>query len=300
MRIMPKWYEVLLSTTILALTIFLFVVYPYTMVGYLPLIVILSSTVAFSSVSVLVGLRKLFFLAGATSHISLAALLIAIIIIGKLTTKVEYILMIAVIICTGLTSIVGYLIRKGTDKDTATAVIVSLSASISVVLAYIIKDHYGHVIIDVESLIWGDPLLVSQTDAMMSISIAIISLVITLLTYKAHALIGIDYDVARTSGINVRIYDMLLYVLIGVTLSALLKIVGFILEHVLVLMPSSIALSVVSGTKKMVFVTFYVSLLASLAGVSLSIALDLSPSGTIGIIFGFFYLVALWRRKVTR
>ena len=283
---------------VLFVAISIFTIYSYPVIGYASSVVILSSTIAFSSVSILVGLRRYFFLAGATSHISLASLLAAIATVNIFTSNIGWILVVAVIVCTGLTSLVGYMVRRGVDKDAATAIIVSLSASLSVVLAYLIENYYVSTTIDVESLIWGDPLLVSQVDAIASFSTAIVSVVVMLLTYKAHALIGVDYDIAKTSGVNIGLYDGVLYVLLGVVLSSLLRIVGFILEHVLVLMPSSIALLVASSTKKIVWITLYVSLLASLIGTNLSVALDLSPSGTIGIIFGLFYIVVLWRRKI--
>ena len=89
-----------------------------------------------------------------------------------------------------------------------------------------------------------------------------------------------------------RIYDWLMYTLLGVATIAMIKIVGFVLQHVLILLPSAIAMLLAKDSRSMLAMSVLVSLISGLVGLRLSILTNQAPSGVIGLLMFGVYLSA--------
>ncbi len=255
-------------------------------------IVVLSASVIYGALSTLISARRLYFLSAASAHIALLAVVLAI-PLSKLILN-EYVW--AVIIGLLLLYAVGYSIHKGMDEDVATAIFVSLTASLSVIAMYIVLTKFS-VTYDLWVVILGDPLLASWTDVYYAVTVAVVTLTATILTYREQVCIGIERDCAVLSGINVSLYDWLLYTLLGIATVAMIKIVGFVLQHVLILLPSAIAMLLAKDSKSMLFISVLVSILSGLLGLQISILINQVPSGVIGLLmFGIFALAFVAKR----
>ncbi|MEM4620202.1 MAG: metal ABC transporter permease, partial [Desulfurococcaceae archaeon] len=117
------------------------------------------------------------------------------------------------------------------------------------------------------------------------------------LTYHEQLSISIDIVSTRLSGVNIVVYDLIAYTLIGIGVVGLLKIVGYILEHVLILIPSSIATIVSKSAREALILSILLALNSSLIGLHLSILLNLPPSGLIGFVLLVIYLASMVSRK---
>ncbi len=255
-------------------------------------IVVLSASIIYGALSTLISARRLYFLSAASAHIALLAVVLAI-PLSKLILN-EYIW--AVIIGLILLYAVGYSIHKGMDEDVATAIFVSLTASLSVIAMYIVLTKFS-IGYNLWVVILGDPLLASWTDVYYAVLVAVITLTATILTYREQVCIGIERDCAVLSGINVRLYDWLLYTLLGIATVAMIKIVGFVLQHVLILLPSAIAMLLAKDSKSMLFISVFISILSGLLGLQISILINQAPSGVIGLLmFGIFALAFVAKR----
>jgi ABC-type Mn2+/Zn2+ transport system permease subunit len=93
----------------------------------------------------------------------------------------------------------------------------------------------------------------------------------------------------------VRLYDLAFYTVLGISTVAMLKVVGFVLQHVLILLPCAIAMKFARGSKGLIVYSVLISVIASIVGLTISLALNLSPSGVIGLVMFTFYLVG-WLR----
>ena len=254
--------------------------------------VMASSALTLGAISALVGARKLFFLAGAAPHSGLLAVLVAI----PLAYMTGYDpVVIASLVGVLLVYMVGYAIHRGHDPDVSTSVFIAFSASLSVILAYYVLTNYP-VQTDISAIILGDPLLATPTEALFMMGLSAVSFVIVWTTYREQVSIGIDRDSARLAGIKVWVYDLIVFTLLGLAAAALLRIIGFILEHVLILIPVSIALTASKSSGKAFTISILSALTAGLLGLNIALVLNLPPSGVTGVILLAYYLLSLLGR----
>ncbi len=255
--------------------------------------VMVSAALTLGAISALVGARKLFFLAGAAPHSGLLAALAAIPL--SFITGYDPVL-IASLIGVLLVYIVGYAIHRGHDPDVSTSVFIAFSASLSVILAYYVLTSYP-VQTDISAIILGDPLLATPREALFMVGLSIVSFIIVWTTYREQVSIGIDRDSARLAGIRVWVYDLVVFTLLGLAAAALLRIIGFILEHVLILIPVSIALTASKSSGKAFTISILSALTAGLLGLNIALYFNLPPSGVTGAVLLAYYLLSLMGRK---
>ncbi len=257
-------------------------------------IVMVSASITFGLLSSIVAARKLFFLAGASPHSALLAVALAV----PLTyTFGGGIYLWSMIIGVLLVYIAGYSIHRGVDPDIATAVFISFTASSGVLVAYYVLTNYP-LGFDLASIIIGDPILTTWYDALVAVSVAIVSSILILLTYREQLSLGIDRDSAYLAGIRVPLYDLVVFTLIGLTAITFIRIMGYVLEHVLVLLPASIAVSRARGSMEALEISILSALTASLLGLHLGVILNLSPTGLTGLILLTYYLAAIASRRI--
>ncbi len=253
-------------------------------------IVMASAALAYGSLSPIIASRRLFFLASASPHAALLAAALSIPLAYIVGFGGEYLW--AIVIGLGLVYLAGYLIYRGLDADVATALFVAFTSSTSVLALYYVLTSFP-----VETSIWaiiiGDPLLAGTSDAAYALAIASISVLALTLTCREQICIGIDRVYVELTGVNVKLYDLLVYTVLALTTVALIKVVGFVLEHVFVLLPAAIATSVSRSARGAMLLSMNISLIAGLMGLYLSVALGLAPAGVTGIALLSSYIVAL-------
>jgi len=281
-----KYVVVFLFSTIYALLLF------FTYNPLWVLTIILSSMV-FSTIGTIVSLRRLQFLAGEAPHTALLAVTLSI-PLYRILGGFPIIYSILLSLC--IMYITWFLINKGIEQNIAVSIIVGLTTSLSIVSIYYVLTNYS-IEYSLSSIIIGDPLLVDLFEISMLVILAIICLLITLLTYHEQLSISIDIVSTRLSGVNIVVYDLIAYTLIGIGVVGLLKIVGYILEHVLILIPSSIATIVSKSAREALMLSILLALNSSLIGLHLSILLNLPPSGLIGFVLLVIYLASMVSRK---
>ena len=254
------------------------------------LVVMVAAALAYGALSPLIAARRLYFLAGASPHAALLAAVAAIPAARILGILDEH--MWAVLTGLALTYIVGYMIYKGVDSDTATAVFVAFTASASVAAIYYVLTSFP-----IESNIWamivGDPLLASWSDAVYAMAVAAVVLALTLLTHRENVCLGVDRDGARLSGVRVEVYDWLVFTLLALTTVALIRIVGFVLEHVLILLPSAIAVTIAGSARSALLISLAASLAASLAGLYAAVVMNQAPAAAAGLLLTAVYAASL-------
>ncbi|HIP63504.1 MAG TPA: metal ABC transporter permease [Archaeoglobus profundus] len=279
-----------IKVIILALIIFITITLGYHHPKWVA--VIICASLIYGVLSPIISARKLYFLSIASSHSALLAVVLAI-PLAKICLN-EYLW--SILIGISLLYCVCYAIEKGIDIDVATAIFVSFTSSASVIAMYLVLTNYP-VETDLWSIILGDPLLVNWYDVYYTMIIAIITVMIVLLTYREQVSIGIEKDCATLSGINVKLYDILLYTILGIATISMIKIVGFVLQHVLIALPSAISMLLAKNSKSMLITSIVVSLTSGLVGLNLAILTNQAPSGVIGLLmFGIYVITLIIRR----
>lgn len=257
-------------------------------------IVMVSAALAYGSLSPVIAARRLYFLASASPHAALLAAVLGIPLTNTTRIGDEYVW--AIVVGLALIYLAGYMIYRGLDTDTATAVFVAFTASSSVIALYYVLTHFP-IRTNIWAIIVGDPLLATSLDALYAVVIACLTLTAIVLTCREQICIGVDRNYVKLAGVNVRFYDLLAYTLLALTTVALIRIVGFVLEHVLVLLPSAIAITWSRSARNAMLLSINVSLTACILGLYLSIIFNQAPAGITGLILLIIYLAVLVMRK---
>jgi len=260
-----------------------------------PLWVLIFATIGliYGSLSSIVAMRRLYYLAGASPHIALLAVTLAIPTYYSLGGSIN---LYSIIYSLATIYIVGFLIHKGLDPDLSVSLMIGASTSLNIIAIYILLTRYS-LQYSLTSLIIGDPLLTDWSDALLLIVLAVIILAETILTYNEQLSIGIDNVSTLLTGVNVKIYDLLAYTLLGLGVVGLLRITGYILEHVLLLIPPVIVVKASRSAREAFINSIIVSLTASLTGLHLSTLFNLPPSSMIGIILLLIYVLVIMVKR---
>ncbi|WP_317895313.1 metal ABC transporter permease [Pyrofollis japonicus] len=268
-------------------------------IEWVPAFSLLAAGLLLGLVSPLIAARKLYFLAGAAPHSGLFAALGAIIVsyligIGVSNTYALYTL--SIIIGVLAIYIAGYMVFKGVDPDIAASTLIAFTSSMSVVEAYYVKTSLP-VPFDVLSVVFGDPLLVTSKELLVVIATLVFAVLVVVFTYHGQVYLGIDRDLAMLSGIELWAYDLALFTLLGALVVSLIRVVGFILEHILLLLPGAIASIYAKSSRDALVVSVLVSLIATSIGMLISLIIPIAPSGAIGLsMLGVYVVLILLKR----
>ncbi len=259
------------------------------------LILIASTSLAFSSLSPIIAVRKLNFFASALPHASLLAIalgyLFSTVVGGNPTT-------LAILLSIPISFLQIYLVQRGIDEDTATSVFVAFTTSMSIAVIYYILTKYPAQV-SLWSYVLGDPLLSTWEDIAYALAVSLGVAASSIILYDKEVLIGVDRDYAMLIGINVKLHDYIVVTLLTVASVGLLRVVGFVIEHVVLLLPSAIALVLAKNSREALWISVAVSIASGLAGLLIAVSFDLAPSATFGLILFIIYLIALIRGERT-
>jgi len=244
----------------------------------------------FGALSSLVYSRRLMFVAAASPHAAFLAASLALILSGALGGPVELYTLLA-----GLLAVysVGLLVYKGVDPDEATSIMVSATSALGALAMYVAVQMYPSA--RVASIVIGDPLLATQRDLWVAVAGAGFILALALLAAKEIYYVGVDPDDARLSGLRLWAYDAALYTAIGLAAVGMVRVVGFVMEHVLILLPGAIAAAASRGVYPSLALSASLGLFAGLTGLLLAVTLDTAPSPAAGLILVASYIVVrIW------
>lgn len=242
---------------------------------------------ALSITSIVIYYKKLEFLAAEAPHISLSAVTIGYILEYYLGLNA---LLSAIAIGIMLIHVPHVLSKYGFSQDKSTAVVVSLASALS-----IIAIHYALTNIPVRyslsSLILGDPLLLTYNEAILAILISLIVVFMAVISLREIIEISIDEVSASLMGINVKLYEVLAYSIVGLASIGLLRLAGYVMEHVLLLLPAIVSSIYSNNLKEHLVFSFVIGTSLASIGYILSFALNTVPTGIIGILLILLLLI---------
>lgn len=280
---MRKTWSLLLLLTVLSSIVIVF------RTGYLGLLWITnlaSAALALSTLSPISISKRATYLTATMPHISLFSASIAAIL--SLYTRID-IYILATITNLSIVLMYQYLVDKGIDQEIVTSIILSLTTSMSVLSLYFLYRNVGYTG-EISALFLGEPLLISRNKALLSLMIAILTFFSIFTTWKEQVTLGVDKEYAYTAGLRSRVYEYVFYVLLAISGIIYLRTVGYILLHVLLLMPGSIAILGVSNLRHLLIASISFTLFATSLSLLTSLYLNLSPVGLIGLFMLTLYI----------
>jgi zinc transport system permease protein len=245
-------------------------------------------SVSTSLVGVFLLMKRLSLLGAGLSHAAFGGIALAILFN---TDPMVFTLLYTVI--SGLA--VEFLIeRKGLPADT----VISLFFSLGVALAIIIlTQNLGS---NIYSYLFGSILTVSDRELLSSVLVCLFSLIFVYVYYRELLLISFNEEIAVLRGVKVRILNYLLIGIASANIVFAIKAVGLILASSFIAIPPMSALLVSTSFLSTLVISVCVSLVATFAGIFISLELDIPPSGA--VIFCMvilFLLFVFWRLLVS-
>ena len=148
--------------------------------------------------------------------------------------------------------------------------------------------------VNVQSIVLGNILAISDEDVTQVILIAVVSLVVLGLRWKDMMLVFFDENQARSVGLNPWRLRVLFFVLLSACIVAALQTVGAILVIAMVVTPGATAYLLTDRFNRMLVIAPVVSAVCSIAGIYLSYYLDTASGAMVvltqGVVFAAVYL----------
>ncbi len=257
------------------------------------LVLLVLAGLSFGILSPVISGRRMMFLAAAMPHSALlsAVLGIPLSILYGLSPS-EW----AIIIGTPLPLFIYILERKGVSEDTATSVYVAATASLSVALIYYVLTNYP-LQTSLWSYILGDPLLSTWSDVLLAGFITLLLLVLLTPFLREQILLGVDRDFAVSTGIRAELYDIVFLLLLSLSSIGFMRTVGYVLEHVLILLPSSLALLVSRSGRQVVLYSVTAAVTSAVIGLLIGVSLNLQVSASVGLVLLTGYIIAIAAKR---
>ena len=286
-----------ITALMLAISLLCIVIGFLAMPRYELFLTALISAIVFGIVSPLITARRLFFLAVESTHMALLAASLSIVLLN--TTQIGNEFLWATVVGLAIIYAIGFAIHKSYDPDIVTSIATAATVSGSVMAMYIVLTRYS-VGYSLWSIILGDPLLITWRDIAILAPVSAIIVVISLAVYKVVIYIGVDRDGARLVFRHIYLYDLLFFTALALTAIVLLKVVGYVVEHVLLLLPAIAAMNMVEGGRNIMLASICLSVISSMVGFTTSLFTGIAPASAVGFIMLAIYILSLAVKKVWR
>jgi zinc transport system permease protein len=147
----------------------------------------------------------------------------------------------------------------------------------------------------------GNILGITRSDTLVLLAVAVPVLVVHAVFYKELLFVSFDRETARTLGYNVRWWDLLLYLTLGIVISSAMQFAGVMLVFNFLVLPAVTGLLLSQSMRGVFFWSITSALIAAFVGFSLSVPFDLPSGPAISAASGALVLLAwLGRRAIAR
>jgi zinc transport system permease protein len=190
---------------------------------------------------------------------------------------------------------ISHMKRKGlAESDSAIALMLAVGFSTGLIIISIA----GGFSVDLFSYLFGSILTISRSDLLMILVLGMV--IISFLTIFHKELLAITFDErgARMMGIPVNAILTMFNLIVAITITLSIKIIGIILVVALIVIPALTALQLRASFAKTITSTVLIGLASVVAGIMVSTFYNVATSGVIVFTMVLIYLVttALARR----
>jgi zinc transport system permease protein len=152
--------------------------------------------------------------------------------------------------------------------------------------------------VDLGGVLFGNILLVGETNLWLMLGLIIIIILLVSVFYKELLALCFDEEFAKISGVRTEGFYILLLCLVALTVVLLLKVVGVILVIALLTIPAAMAGLFTHDMKKMMGLAIVFGLMFTMIGLVISLETDLPPGPLIVLVAGLFFLIAMPSKHV--
>jgi zinc transport system permease protein len=152
--------------------------------------------------------------------------------------------------------------------------------------------------LNILSYLFGSITTVSATELYFIAGLGVLVLVTLYVIYRQLFFVSFDEELARASGMNTKVLNLILIILAALTVTLSMRIVGVLLIGALMVIPVITAMQFGRSFKKTLFIAIGFSLASVVSGLFISYYMDLASGGTIVVVaLALFLLSLLFTRK---
>jgi ABC-type Mn2+/Zn2+ transport system permease subunit len=244
-----------------------------------------------STLGTLALLRGVAYLPAEVSHSALGGAAVGVYLSAYAASWIDPFLVAALFsVATALTT--EYAGRREGAEVMGAAIGGSLAATLAI-YAFIRGLVPGELKAVIDGYLIGDILLLSSRDIIQLSAVSILTLAFTLLFYNELIYICFDMDGAEALGLNVKLYDLLLFALAGMAGVVAARSVGALLVYAFMIAPAASARELTNRVRDHLILTFIIALSSGLIGLAAASTFNLPASGTIAAIPSGLYIILL-------
>ena len=182
---------------------------------------------------------------------------------------------------------------RGEDTNTAIAVSFALSMSLAVLFISMIREYAARV----WGLLIGDLFLLSYSDLKLMLVSTLFVVLISIVFYRAFLFISFDAEGALASGMKVSFYDYVLLSTVAIAVVVIMGGVGAILVFAMFVAPSATAARIVNTIRGVFLLSFVLSFVSGILGLTLSFLLPFSPGAIAATLVSSAYFVTAFLKR---
>jgi len=184
--------------------------------------------------------------------------------------------------------------RQRLRQDSAIAVVWSLGMALGVLFVFLTPGYVP----ELNSFLFGNILTVTRTDLWLFGGLTAVLASFFALNYRRIVAVAFDPDFARVAGLPVRLLQGVMSVLVAVCIVLAIRLVGVMLLMAVISLPQLTAEVACRRFGSIMAGSVAVSLVCSVAGLFLSMAVDVPCSALIVMFMGAAFAVARCCRKM--
>ncbi len=252
------------------------------------------AAVPFGLIGTFVVVRRIGYLAGAIAHCAFGGigmgLYLQYILAGTLVASLFPPLGVAVVVAVLAALLVGMIrIKAGEREDTVIGAIWAVGMAVGLLLFNMTPGSAS-----IESFLFGDMLLISQTDVYLISILSVVVLILVLFFFRRLEAVCFDEEFTRLRGIHTAIYFQLLLVLSALTVVLLVPMVGIIQVIAMLTLPPATACRCASRLFPICLWAILIGALVTWLGLLVCIATDLPAGPPIVLVAAVFYLASFF------
>lgn len=234
-----------------------------------------------SFLGIFLVLRKYSMIGEGLAHVSFATVAIALLLNKS-----------PILVSIPLVTLASILILKLSEKNKLNGdAAIGLVSSFAMALGVLISSISSGFNIDLFSYLFGNILVISDLELILSIILSIVVIISIILFYNPLFSITFDEDFSNTMGIKVNYINYLVSILTGITIVLGIRVVGTMLISSMIIFPTITALQVSSSFKGTIFLSSIISIFSVIFGVFISFIYDLPTGSTIVLMNAFFFII---------
>lgn len=256
---------------------YIFDVFSFSFMRYALIVGVLVSLCA-ALLGVLLVLRRYSMIGDGLSHVGFGALSVA-----YATSLAPMAVAVPVVILAAFV-LLGLSESKKIKGDSAIAVLSSSALALGVVANSVA----GGSAADLSGYLFGSILALNKSDVIISVVLSLIVIGLFVLFKNRIFAVTFDMPFAKSAGVHVRLYNMLLALLIAITVVVGMQIVGTMLISSLIIFPALSAMQIAESFKGVIILSAVISVLSFIVGLVVSLTL---PTGAMIVLCNLAVLI---------